>query len=303
MDLNRDKNSALLLFDVGGTFIKAGVAVEGKLIGQASFTSPIRSEGTAQEICDALTQAVERGMEFARCNELPVAEIGVAIPGPFDYAHGIALMKHKFAAIYSLSLRELIGGAAGGLPVHFVHDVNAVLLGEMYAGAARGFDNAAVITLGTGLGFSFAHNGEVQCSPTGSPLVSIYNRPYGDGILEDYASKRGFLATYARIASDNDSSLTVARLGQMAAEGDEQALETFERVALTIASSVRDILAQKRIDCLLFGGQISRSFRFMESALHKSLGDLPYLKRIAAVENIDSAAFYGVCKVIYDNRP
>ena len=68
------------------------------------------------------------------------------------------------------------------------------------------------------------------CNPAGGPKVVIFNLPYRDGILEDYASKRGFLRIYGELAGHTDPALTVADLGRMAGEGDARARETFATV-------------------------------------------------------------------------
>ena len=85
------------------------------------------------------------------------------------------------------------------MPVLFMHDVNAAMLGEMRCGNARGFANAALIALGTGLGFACCLDGKVQYAPTGSPRITVYKKPFRDGILEDYVAKRGFLRPGRRL--------------------------------------------------------------------------------------------------------
>ena len=84
-------------------------------------------------------------------------------------------MTHKFRNIYGISLLDLLRtrtDVGPTMPVLFMHDVNAAMLGEMRCGNARGFANAALIALGTGLGFACCLDGEVQYArpvPLGSP--------------------------------------------------------------------------------------------------------------------------------------
>ncbi len=292
-------NSCFLLLDVGGTFVKAGVAsLSGELLPETNFSMSINSDGSREEIEGVLVEVVCRANRFAVAQGLAVAGIGVAIPGPFEYATGIARMTHKFQAINGVSLNDLLRSIpeiGQDLTIRFIHDVNAVLLGEMAHGNAANYRNVAVVTLGTGLGFACCLNGEVQYSPIGSPRISIYARPYRDGTLEDYVSKRGFLKCYTQLLGrEPNPSLTVADLGRMAGEGDSQALKVFECVGHTLVTSLYDLLAEYNIECLLFGGQISRSFAYMEKTLHTGLEGLPCLQRIAPVAHINEAAFYGL---------
>ena len=138
----------------------------------------------------------------------------------------------------------------------------------------------------------------------------IFNLPYRDGILEDYASKRGFLRIYGELAGHTDPALTVADLGRMAGEGDARARETFATVGGILAAALRDLLVEHGVECLLLGGQISRSFAHMEAALRDGLRDgetgifletahpakfLQTVESIIGTEvEIGEAAFYGL---------
>ena len=86
----------------------------------------------------------------------------------------------------------------------------------------------------------------------------------------------------------------VADLGRMAGEGDARARETFATVGGILAAALRDLLVEHGVECLLLGGQISRSFAYMEAALRDGLRDVAGLTRIAPAEHIGEAAFYGL---------
>ena len=289
--------NSYLLLDVGGTFIKCGAALQtGEFLPELALTLPSCSDGSREEIENALKTAVYQGVSALKQRGCRIAGIGAAVPGPFDCPNGISLMQHKFQSIYGLSMRIMLQGCPElpfGIPIVFVGDVNAALLGEMVVGNAAGYANAAVITLGTGIGFAYCIDSQVQYSPLGSSKRPIYRLPFGDRVLEDYASKRGILRVYRDIAGGyTDPVLTVADLGKMAFEGDTNALKTFETVGSIIAKSVHDLLAELKIECLLFGGQISKSFQFMEGPMRRYLSDLP-LQTISTVRNLDDAALYG----------
>ncbi len=248
-----------ILLDVGGTFIKCA---DGRQIA-------IDSAGTREEIASSLRQAVGDSESVA-----------VAIPGPFNFEEGRFLMKHKFAAVYGELFSDL---CACGASFRFIHDVNAMLLGEMSSGAGRGYERVALVTLGTGLGFSVCIDGEILKNEMGSPRVPIWNLPWEDGILEDYASKRGFLRGY--------EGITVKELAQKASAGDTRALSRFRETGRILASALSPILKEYGIECLLFGGQISRSFELFAAELRAGLQGLAY---IGPVSDIDNATFNGL---------
>ena len=241
---------AYRLLDVGGTAIKCA---DGRSI-------PSRSGGTGEQIAQALRLAVG---ETAALRGL-----GVAIPGPFDYQEGIFRMDHKFAAVKGISFRTL-AGIPDVIPVRFLHDVNAPL-----AGAIRMLHleqgNTALVTLGTGLGFSYALRGEVQCSSEGSPARSLWNAPAEDGgILEDRISARGIKAAY--LLKTGDDSPSVADIARLAYAGDAAAIEVFAHLGDYLGKALQGIFQEMGIDSLLMGGQISKSLSLMLEPLQRRL--------------------------------
>ena len=287
--------------DVGGTFIKSGLmSADGILIDGSQQTVPINSDGTKDEICNSLTSAVRQGVALCRYYGFSPAGVGICMPGPFNYITGISAMVHKFAAIKDIPLRDVIKEALDELdmPVVFGHDVNTQLYGEMCGGNGKGFANVCLVSLGTGLGFAMATEGNVLMTPTGSPLVSIWNLPYNGGILEDYASKRGFYNTWEIVTGSRPSEdMTVAEMGRLAGEGDQTALEVFRKVGEFIGKNIKEKLTEYKINCLLFGGQISRSFRFMEDAVRKELAEIEGLE-IRTVSDFSNAAFKGLVEML-----
>lgn len=296
---------SVVLLDVGGTFVKGGIADSaGNLAEGQVWQVPVRSEGSKEEIFESLAESLRQGIAKSQDLGMRAAGLAATFPGPFDYNAGVPLMEHKFAAIYGMDLKEWIRGIAGErFGVSFVHDVNAQLSGEMFRGAATGFRNVCVITLGTGLGFAFSIDGRIQYSSTASPARSIYNMPYRDGILEDYVSKRGFLKAYRELTGKDEPDLTVKEIGRRAAAGDSAALKTFSEAASILASAVGPTLSEIGTECLLFGGQISRSFIFMEKTLREGLAGVRSLERVSTVAHIEEAALYGAFATFARQHP
>lgn len=267
--------NSLILLDVGGTFIKAALGEPYKGATEGTFTStPIHSNGTQEEISNAFREAINGQMKQASERGATIEAVCVAIPGPFDYKEGVFLMKHKFAAIYGVSFRKILGDAIpAGMRLAFIHDVNGVLLGALNADPALKEDIVGISTLGTGLGFSYAVKGEIQESPVGSPSRSLWNLPYGDGILEDYVSKRGIIRTYRNLGGVLSEGDDVKEIADLAKNGDKTALETIRETGRHYAAGAKDIIAELGITHLYFAGQIAKSFNLMKEEISKGLGD------------------------------
>lgn len=249
--------SKKILLDVGGTFIKCS---DGRSI-------PVDSNGSREHIVAAFREAVG-GADQVRA----------AMPGPFDYATGHFLMKHKYAAVYDEYFADLVG-----LPrenCRFVHDVNCMLLGNAPT------CNTAIIALGTGLGFAMFTDGSILKSDLGSPKVGIYNRPFRDGVLEDYASKRGVLKLYGR------DDLTVKEVADRAHAGEQQAIDAFAQMGTIIGQAIAPILDEYKIEKLLLGGQISRS---ADLFIRQIQAELPAaVLAIEPIKDFDNATFNGL---------
>ena len=269
-----------LLLDVGGTFIKTS---DGREI-------PVDSNADIASIAGSFSSAVGDFCRKASEDKGTGYGIGVAIPGPFDYSAGIFRMTHKYASVNGMSFR-LLAGIPDCVALRFAHDVNCMLAGEVARGNGKGFKRVALVTLGTGLGFSMYTDGEILKKESGSPLVSIFSLPYKDGILEDYASKRGIVNFYA---SKRGETLSVKEIAERGKSGDAVALEAFTTAGGIIAEVIAPILKDYGIECLLFGGQISRSFGLMEEAVKNGLSKVPSIASVNVVSDFVNATFNGL---------
>jgi glucokinase len=288
-----------LVVDVGGTFLKSAVMnINGSVLDGSDYTIPSYSNASESEVLASLKTCINEGLSFAVESGCRMKGIGFSIPGPFDYRNGISLMKHKFHGLYQLNLKELIRSMPGvgiDMLVCFIHDANAVLIGEQWFGNAQNYNNSAVVTLGTGIGFAHSQNKIIQCNSLGSPSVSIYSTPCRNGILEDYVSQRGILKIYNDLNPENVcNDLTVQEIGKYADEGDTTSLRTFLIMGEILARSLSHILQERMIECLLLGGQISKSYHLFEQSLKEGLNDVESLQQISPVKNIEHAAFYGI---------
>lgn len=269
------RSSRIILLDVGGTFVKSALGVAGKGAVEGTFMStPISSDGSAEEITDAFRTAVSAQTRRAAEDGYTIEAICAAIPGPFDYKEGIFLMKHKFAAVYGVSFREILADViAPNVRLAFVHDVNGALLGALAVDPSLREGTVAMVTLGTGLGFTYAVDGKVQESQTGSPAKGLWNAPYMDGILEDYVSRRGIIRIYLQQGGTLAEGEDVWEISIRARAGEKEALSAFALVGNHLASGAHQLIADLDIKQIIFGGQISRSFDLIEKSLLEGLPD------------------------------
>ena len=263
---HQDNAEVVLALDIGGTFIKSALFRDGELF-RLLEPVPSCSEGSGEAIAAAFRQVLQQAGEFAH--------LAVAVPGPFDYEHGIFRMPHKFAAVNGRSFAELSGRNAAC----FLHDANAFLLGEMTHGAARGYSRCGGITLGTGLGAAFASSGEIWTGNDGSPAVEVklWNRPFRGKIAEDFISTRALLARFP--------AGSVREIADRAKTGDP----TAKRLWLEYGAALFELLSkwqeQLSPEVIVIGGGIGRDLAL--------LGAVPAGLPLRQSELGEDAALYG----------
>ncbi|HEY8896657.1 MAG TPA: ROK family protein, partial [Niastella sp.] len=192
MDKRNELIPLALGIDIGGSHITAGMVdlVQKKVVEGSVVRQLVNRHAPAEEILGIWAGTInDRLLNFQQ----PVTGVGFAMPGPFDYANGICLIKgfDKYEALYGLNIRQELA-ARTGVPAEqiiFRNDADAFVDGEVYGGAGEGFSRALGLTLGTGLGSCLYVEGEI----TNAGLNVL---PFNHGMAEEYLSTRWFIKTY-----------------------------------------------------------------------------------------------------------
>ncbi len=233
----------ILALDAGGTSIKAGVLRGEEILAERSF--PFDGE-EKERMLAVFRQALSWGGAYRP------ACLGVACPGPFDFARGVSHMRHKWRGLMDVPLPPVFQQALPGVPQRFLHDSTAFLLGEAWQGAAREMRSPAGVMLGTGFGFAVMADRRVLVDANGTPAVVVWNAPLGEGTVEDYVSRRALRDAYGPQAPD------VRELAELARQGDERAQDVFRRMGERLGEALTRYLP-RGTDGVVLGGQIARS--------------------------------------------
>ncbi|MEM9015622.1 MAG: ROK family protein [Verrucomicrobiota bacterium] len=118
----------------------------------------------------------------------PISAFGIGTFGPADmharspgYGSILTTPKPGWSGFNVVqALRDLLGAP---IPIAFETDVNAALLGEIEFGAAKNHRFPAYITVGTGIGAAFSHDGTLihgRMHPeVGHMVMPDYDAPFG----------------------------------------------------------------------------------------------------------------------------
>lgn len=261
-----------LALDVGGSFIKSAL-VDATGLTLEFLPVPVDAAADGQSIIRAFAEVVRAGMSAANDE---IGAIGIAFPGPFDYARGVSLMTRKFAGINGVelppALREAVPAIAA-VPMRFRHDANAFLSGELWRGAGQGLRRAVGVTLGTGIGVSCSVDGRFINNALGSPApeVSVWSRPYKGGMVEDVISTKGLVARYRQAHPEYRTVDGVKGIAEAAKEGDSAALQVFVELGADLGAVLLPLCKQARPERIIFGGQIAKDFALFEQSLKVAL--------------------------------
>ena len=272
---------AILALDMGGTNIKGGLFGQDALPLTQTRQVSVNSFGTQAEILHVLGGFVRELGKNAQ-----VTAVAVSTPGPFRYDEGVSDMTKKYAAIRGIPLREEIrlrGDLAPDVPVTFLSDANAYLLGEWLHGAGKKCPNCAAVTLGTGLGYSVMEDGAVLVNENGRPYDILCYMPFRDGVLENLASGTGVAREYQR----RTGKPTTAR--EMAQMQDAVALDVFAEMGEALGAALAPRMRKHHTQRLVVGGQMAYSMDLFRQPLAKPLEGTA----VVAAENIPDAALYG----------
>lgn len=245
--------SVALGVDIGGTHISAALIdiAERSLINGSLKRLAVNSRADKASILSAWCNIINDAFDGV---PLQNRMVGIAMPGPFDYAAGISLINEqdKFKSLYQINIKNELASCLN-IPtehIHFINDAAGFLQGEVYAGAAKGKQNVLGLTLGTGLGSAICMGGEATDA-------DLWNSPFMDGIAEDYLSTRWFVQRYAQLSGQKLDG--VKELADLAASNHD-ATRVFMEFGYNLAQFLIPIIKKNKIDMVIFGGNITQAF-------------------------------------------
>ncbi len=239
-----------LLLDVGGSFIKyAAASLQGELLPGSAGQMEANADGDAEDIYAAIGEIIRITRRV-----MPIAGACVSMPGPFDFDSGISHMQHKFPALFGKSLR--VPFERESIPVTFLHDSTAFILGEYHEGVLKGAQSPCCVMLGTGLGFAWIRSGLVMVDDNQTPAMPLWRYPYLGGIAEDYVSTRAIRKYY-------DNTLSVKEIADRARAGEAKAMDAFHVTAGHLSAILTPLLKRLCCDRFALGGQIAKAADLM----------------------------------------
>lgn len=263
---------AVLAVDVGGTAIKAAVLDRcGRLAGVSRQLTP----RSATDPGGAVVEAVVDLLDEVWATKEPIGAVCVTVPGIVDEASGRGIRSANLGW-RNYPFRDLLT-ARTGLPTVVVHDVRAAGEAEARLGAARGVEDAAVVTIGTGIaaalrvagraytGRGYAGEiGHVVVDPSGPACVCGQT-----GCLEAIASAAAIVRRYQQRGTQPVAN--AADVLTRVALGDPVAIQVWSSALSALGAGLSLLVAVMAPEMIVVGGGLSEAGAVLLDPLREEL--------------------------------
>lgn len=260
----------VLAGDLGGTNLRmAAVDSEGKILHRVKAETPKAER--AHEVVQAIVEVANK-CYFAVKEIAEVKALAIAVPAIIDAQEGVTLKAPNVPCLDDFRLAATLSNELN-MPVVLENDANAAAVGEQSFGAARGFQNAIAVTLGTGVGGGIIIDGKILrgIDGTAGEIGHICVEPFGvpcgcgsRGCVEQYSSATAIVRLarelenqYPKSVLQNKSRLTSADIYGAGAEGDELALEVFRQMGFYLGVALADLVNVLNPEVIVIGGGAS----------------------------------------------
>lgn len=270
--------------DVGGTSVKIGLVDQNKIIDK--YEIPTKKESLIKDICESLLDYMKKH------NIEQVEGIGFGFPGTIikNYIYDLTNV-----GIKNMDLIQEVSKYFPNTKVSSGNDANVAALGEMLY--HQEYENACMITLGTGVGCGIILDGHILEGRHGTAgevghmvVAEDYHFPCAcglNGCLETVASATGVVRLakfhFHEFETALPESFTAKDVFDLARKEDPLCVFVVDRVSYYIAKCISILSLTVDVDVYYIGGGVSRAGDILLHQIKKHFQKLAY----NAVKNVD----------------
>jgi glucokinase len=272
--------------DLGGTNVRAGLVVHGKV--QNILSRKLDKTGSASEIIIQLFELTDQLVTE------PVDAIGIGVPGLVNQERGMVFDVLNIPAWKEMPLKHLVEERYQ-VPVLVNNDANCFALGEYYFGKGLKGGNLVGLTIGTGLGSGIILNGKLYSGKyCGAGEFGMID--YLDNFIEYYASGQYFGNVYKV-----DGEVVFQR----ATGGDAEALKMYSEMGTHLGNAIKTILYALEVDQIILGGSVRHAYPFFADAMWQRIRTFAYKEVIdklaIEISELENSGILGAAALHYDS--
>ena len=264
-------NNIVIGVDVGGSHISSAAVNlnNSEILASSYYSVKVNNKESKENILNSWSSAINASIESIGFNDK--VRVGFAMPGPFHYKKGLAKFERndKYESLYNVSIPNELAPLISGnnLEFRFLNDATAFGVGAASKGKAKVFAKVIAITLGTGFGSAFIYNGIPQVNGKNVPKDGcLWDKPYKNGIGDDYFSTRWCVGKYNEI-----SGLNVKGVKKIAEINDDNTRKLFSEFGSNMAEFMHPYLKAYKPDLIILGGNVSHASDFFLPSLKEYL--------------------------------
>ncbi len=305
--------AVVLGIDLGARFLRGAIC---DLAGRTRARRDVELDGA--DSASVVASIVALRSSLVESTGLPdriIDGMVVGVPGVVEPDGETVALAANVQEIEGASfVRELRDAVSGSVTLE--NDINLAALGERWSGVARGVDDFAFVSVGTGLGAGIVLRGELHRGHRGAAgeidLVRV-------GLQDDFDPAAPAVAALAEQRVDRGGSptslmvpLDTRTVFAAARTGDVLALEVVAEEARRIALHIAPIAAVADVGLVVLGGGIGANGALLLPVVRSLLEQwLPYPPRVEVSALGDAAVLTGALSValeaaldnVFINRP
>lgn len=280
--------------DVGGSNLAAGIVDKDyHIIKKASI--PTNSQRPIEEI---ITDMIRISQEVIEKSELKMDQIsswGIGMPSCINRKTNLLVHANCFGW-KNIPIHDYLKNRLP-LPVFIENDANCATYGEALAGAAKGYNNVLMLTLGTGVGGGIIINGKIYTGSDNMGAELGHTKLVYDGklctcgqkgCLEAYCSSTALQQTansvvkvhpesqIAKLCNQFHTDINGEIIFQAAKEGDEMAKKIVQDYISHLAAGISTFITIFRPEIIILGGGITNSGDFLLNPLNKKVHECTF---------------------------
>ncbi len=262
-----------IAIDVGGTKVQVASFVKGKIKQTYRFSTTSDFETTLNQISE---------LAKLLASEDKIEAVGVAAPGPIDFARGQILDAPNLHWHHPRVVDAL--EKALGAPVVLENDAAAAGYAETLMGAGKDANSVLYVTIGTGIGTGVIINQQIYHGARGTEGGHMIIDPEGP---ECNCGGRGHFETFV------SGPAIERRFGRPAHEIYDK--PTWDKIAADMALGLVNMITLLSPNVVILGGGVSVHWARFKSPLARHLKAFkrPYLPKVVRAKFVETAPLYG----------
>lgn len=251
--------------DIGGTNIPSALIDETGSILAVIEKKTLAHDGP-QAVVDRISESIKE--LSSKVDPSDILGIGLGAPGALDLKEGTIITSPNLSSWKDVPILKMLNKKTG-IKVYMDNDANCAAIGEHWIGAAKGANNAVMITLGTGVGGGIIINGKIfrgshgTAGEIGHITIEKDGRPCGcgnRGCLEAYASATGAVKTAEEMGL---SGLTAYEIFLKAEQGDQTATRVLNESGKYLGIGIASFANIFDPDAIIIGGGFASAEKYL----------------------------------------